>query len=72
MSRWLPRRLSLRLLLIALTVVSGGLAWYGNHIRVLMAERAKLEGIWIILQPDGTPSFVGGQQQTVTFIREMS
>ena len=69
MRRWIPRRFSLWVLLATVTVVACALGWYGNRVRILRAERTKLEGVWTVRQAGGSPVLVDGQNPTIVFVR---
>jgi hypothetical protein len=63
----IPRRFSLRVLLLAIAVLAGIFAWYGNRLRAVIAERVKLAGKWHLVDPNGGIIWVDGKAYEVKF-----
>lgn len=51
---WIPRRFSLRLLLLAMLGLAIGFAWYGNRIRAIQRETERLAGTWRLVILNGS------------------
>lgn len=69
---WIPRRFSLRLLLLAMLGLACLFAWYGNRMRAIQRERERLAGswelIWINGRSDGSyPLHFGGDDGTILY-----
>ena len=51
---WMPRRFSLRLLLLAMLGLACLFAWYGNRMRAIQRERERLAGTWRLVILNGS------------------
>jgi hypothetical protein len=51
---WIPRRFSLRLLLLAMVSLAVFFAWYGNRKRAIKQERERLAGTWRLVILNGS------------------
>lgn len=71
---WIPRRFSLRLLLLAMLTLACLFAWYGNRMRAIQRERERLAGTWqlVILNgssysPENVDLIFGDTDDTVVY-----
>ena len=71
---WIPRRFSLRLLLMAMLCLAVCFAWYGNRMRSIQRERERLAGTWrlVVLNgssyaPENVNLIFGGADGTVVY-----
>lgn len=69
---WIPRRFSLRGLLLAALGLAILFAWYGNRMRAIQREKERLGGIWDLVEINGATAGrhqlqFGGDDGTTVF-----
>ena len=60
-------RFSLATLFLLVAVVAASSAWYGACLRAVDRERSAFSGRWRVVQGDGTPAIINGQQIIFSF-----
>jgi hypothetical protein len=64
---WLPRRFSVRAMLVAISLLAPFLAWYGVRVRAMQFERELLSGTWQMIDSQGNPVLNAGKSIHISF-----